>query len=128
MLFVQVVTNDVVGTVSEARRGRQAGSLSHAHVFADGDELHFRSDYAGAGVGKLRHNFPGSGTEYRSLWQSGAVEVKRRFILTSSVHETALLFGEIPVINRLGQSSFVFLHVAAVSNPLRPKCRQAIFH
>ena len=102
----------------------QAGSLSHSHVFADGNKFHFGRDDPGAGVGELSHDFTRLGTEYLSLGQCAAVEVERRFILTASVHDAAMLFGEIPVINGSHRPSLILLHVAASANPLGAQRRQ----
>src|SRR5207245_4383646 len=76
------------------------------------------------GVGELSHDFTRPGTEYFSLGQCGAVEVERRFILTASVHDAAMLLAEIPVINGFDRPSLILLHVAASANPLGAQRRQ----
>ena len=111
----------VAGAVS-----RQISQLGLTHILTNGDELHFRCDDTGSGIGQL-------GDSLTWLRPKRTATARRQ---TGKLHQAVLLClagvfgmlsGEVAVVLRLYFAPIVFLHITTASDPSRPQRWQSFF-
>src|SRR5215208_6808681 len=88
-------------------------------VFADRDELHFRSDHAATRVVELGNTGPRLSSQHRTTHQW------KVFQLADVLHTRAIgrVEREIAVIYRPRFTTFILFNVTAANNPFPPQLR-----
>ena len=93
--------------------------LGAAHVFADSDEFHFRSDDALVGIPLLSNRMTRC---FERLTFETWVNFEFVFLGFVFVKFLRMCFGDVAVVGSVGFAAFVFFNIASVEDPLTAEC------
>ena len=116
----------LLGEVVARRITGQIGQFRSAHVLADGDEFHLRSDDPRSGISQLGDALAWLRPESPAAVGGQPGEFDQS-VLLGLAGIFGVLAGKVSVVLRLDLATLVFLHIPSGPNPFCSQCRQALF-